>query len=291
MDVGFIGLGSMGLPMAANLVKAGHDVTVWARSKAACDAASAFGAKVAATANETFCGDAFISILSDDEAVRQIVMDSGMLPSGGSNTIHINMATVSAAFARELAAHQAKLGIPYVSAPVFGRMEAAAAGTLHIIAAGEQDAIAKVQPLFDVLGQRTWNLGDEPGKANVVKIGGNFMVACALEAISEAVMLNEAHGVDASDFIDIMTNAVFTAPAYKVYGEMIAQRRFEPASFKLALGLKDVRLALAAGDSKSVGLPFGSILRDHFLDALAHGDADKEWAAISDVARRRANLM
>ena len=291
MDVGFIGLGSMGLPMAANLARAGHSVTVWARSKSACDAAAAFGAKIAATANETFAGDVFISMLSDDETVRKIVMESGMLPSSGSNTIHINMATVSAAFARELAAHQAKLGIPYISAPVFGRMEAAAAGKLNIIAAGEQDAIAKVQPLFDVLGQRTWNLGDEPGKANVVKIGGNFMVACALEAISEAVMLNESHGVDASDFIDIMTNAVFTAPAYKVYGEMIAQRRFEPASFKLTLGLKDVRLALAAGDSKSVGLPFGSILRDHFLDALAHGDADKEWAAISDVARRRANLM
>lgn len=291
MHVGFLGLGSMGFPMAANLVKAGHSVTVWARSKTACDGAAAFGAKVAATANETFTGDAFISILSDDDAVRKVVMESGMLPSDGSTTIHINMATVSAAFARELAAHHVDRGIPYVSAPVFGRSQAAAAAKLNIVAAGDQDAIAKAQPLFDVLGQRTWNLGDDPSKANVVKIGGNFMLACAIEAISEAVALNEAHGVDPSDFIDIMTNAVFTAPAYQVYGEMIAQRRFAPASFKLALGLKDVRLALAAGDSKSVGLPFGSILRDHFLDALAHGDADKEWAAVSDVARRRANLI
>jgi 3-hydroxyisobutyrate dehydrogenase-like beta-hydroxyacid dehydrogenase len=290
MDVGFIGLGSMGLPMAANLVKAGHRVIVWARSKDACAAAAAFGATVSASAKETFAGDAFISILSDDDSVRRVVMESGMLPSGGANTVHINMATVSAAFAHEIAAHHAKLGISYISAPVFGRSEVAAAGKLNIIAAGDQKAITKVQPLFDAMGQRTWNLGDDPGRANVVKIGGNFMLACSLEAISEAVALNEAHGVKPADFIEIMTNTIFTAPSYKAYGDIIAQQRFEPASFKLTLGLKDVRLALAAGDSKNVALPFGSILRDNFLDALAHGDADKEWAAISNVARRRAKL-
>lgn len=290
MDVGFIGLGSMGLPMAANLVKAGHRVVVWARSKDACAAAAAFGATVAANAAETFAGDAFISILSDDDSVRKVVMESGMLPSGGARTVHINMATVSVAFAREIAAHHAKLGIPYISAPVFGRSDVAAAGKLNILAAGDQKAIAKVQPLFDAMGQRTWNLGDDPTRANVVKIGGNFMLACAIEAISEAVVLNEAHGVKPSDFIEIMTSTIFNVPAYKGYGEMIARRQFEPPTFKLPLGLKDVRLALAAGELENVALPFGSILRDNFLDALAHGDADKEWAAVSDVARRRAKL-
>jgi 3-hydroxyisobutyrate dehydrogenase-like beta-hydroxyacid dehydrogenase len=290
MDVGFIGLGSMGLPMAANLVKAGHRVTVWARSREACAAAAAFGAKVVENAKETFAGDVFISILSDDNSVRKVVMESGILPLGGSNTVHINMATVSVGFAREIATHHARLGIPYVSAPVFGRSEVAAAGKLNILAAGDQRAIAKAQPLFDAIGQRTWNLGDDPGRANVVKIGGNFMLACALEAISEAVALNEAHGVKPADFIEIITNTVFPTPSYKAYGEIIAQQRFEPVSFKLTLGLKDVHLALAAGESKSVPLPFGSILRDNFLDALAHGDADKEWAAVSNVARRRAML-
>lgn len=290
MDVGFIGLGSMGLPMASNLVKAGHRVIAWARSKEACAAAAAFGATVAANAKEAFAGDAFVSILSDDDSVRQVVMESGILPAGGANTVHVNMATVSVDFAREIAAHHAKLGIPYIYAPVFGRSEVAAAGKLNILAAGDQKAIAKVQPLFDAMGQRTWNLGSDPGMANVVKIGGNFMLACALEAISEAVALSEAHGVKPDDFIDIMTNTIFTAPSYKAYGEIIAQQRFEPASFKLTLGLKDVRLALAAGDSRNVALPFGSILRDNFLDALAHGDADKEWAAVSNVARRRAKL-
>lgn len=280
----------MGLPMAANLVKAGHRVVVWARSKDACAAAAAFGATVAADAAETFTGDAFISILSDDDSVRKVVMESGMLPSGGARTVHINMATVSVAFAREIAAHHAKLGIPYVSAPVFGRSDVAAAGKLNILAAGDQKAIAKVQPLFDAMGQRTWNLGDDPARANVVKIGGNFMLACAIEAISEAVVLNEAHGVKPSDFVEIMTSTIFNVPAYKGYGEMIARRKFEPPTFKLPLGLKDVRLALAAGELENVALPFGSILRDNFLDALAHGDADKEWAAVSDVARRRAKL-
>lgn len=290
MDVGFVGLGSMGLPMAANLVKAGHRVTVWARSEEAGAAAAAFGAAIAGTPEETFGRDAFISILSDDDAVRRVVLDSGILPAGGSKTVHVNMATVSAAFAREMAVHHAKRGIAYVSAPVFGRSEVAAAGKLNILAAGDQDAIAKVQPLFDAMGQRTWNLGDDPASANIVKIGGNFMLACAIEAISEAVALGEAHGVEAADFIEIMTNTIFPAPSYKVYGEIIAQRRFEPASFKLALGLKDVRLALAAGDARNVPLPFASILRDNFLDALAHGEGDQEWAAVSNVARRRAKL-
>jgi 3-hydroxyisobutyrate dehydrogenase-like beta-hydroxyacid dehydrogenase len=291
MDVGFIGLGSMGLPMTANLVEAGHRVTVWARSNDACAAAAAFGAKVVGSAKETFAGDAFISMLSDDDAVRKVVMESGMLPLGGTSTVHINMATVSVAFAREMAAQHAKLGIPYISAPVFGRAEVAAAGKLNILAAGDQNVIEKVQPLFDAMGQRTWNLGDEVGRANVVKIGGNFMLACALEAISEAVALSEAHGVPPADFIEIMTNTVFTAPSYKAYGDIIAQQRFEPVSFKLALGLKDLRLALAAGDAKNVALPFGSILRDNFLDAIAHGDGDREWAAVSNVVRRRAKLI
>jgi 3-hydroxyisobutyrate dehydrogenase-like beta-hydroxyacid dehydrogenase len=290
MDVGFIGLGGMGKAMAANLVKAGHRVRVWNRSPAPVKDLVALGAEAAATPRDLARSEVVITMLADDAAIRAVVLEGGLVEAAAPGLIHVNMATVSVAFAQELAALHRQRGIAYIAAPVFGRVEVAAAGKLNIVAAGDKAALARVEPLFTVLGQKVWPLGDVPERANVVKIAGNFMLASAIETMGEAGALVGGYGVSTAELLDILTNTLFAAPAYRIYGALIAEERYEPAGFKLTLGLKDVRLALAAGEAAHVPLPFASVLRDNLLDAIAGGDAERDWAALARVARRRAGL-
>jgi 3-hydroxyisobutyrate dehydrogenase-like beta-hydroxyacid dehydrogenase len=290
MDVGFLGLGAMGRAMAANLIAAGHRVRVWNRSRAAIDQLIAKGATAAATPQDAFAGDAVISMLADDAAAKSVVLDSGALNAATAGLVHVNMATISVPCAQALADAHRGHGIAYVAAPVFGRPDAAAAATLHIVAAGPPAAIDRVQPLFDVLGQKTWRVGDDAPRANVMKIAGNFLIACAIEAMSESAALAQAHGLAPRDLFDMLTSTLFSSPIYKNYSALIVDQRFEPAGFALRLGLKDTRLALAAGEDAHVTLPFASVLRDNFLDAIAHGDADRDWTAVAKVALRRAGL-
>ena len=288
MDVGFLGLGAMGRPMALNLIKAGHRVRVWNRSRGTADALIANGATAAATPHDAFGGEAAISMLADDAATRSVILDSGVLNAAPGGLVHVNMATISVSCSRALADAHRERGIAYVAAPVFGRPDAAAAASLHIVAAGPVAAIDRVQPLFDVLGQKTWRVGDDAPRANVMKIAGNFLIACAIEAMSESAALAHAHGLAPRDLFEMLTSTLFASPIYKNYSALIVDQRFEPAGFALRLGLKDTRLALAAGEDAQVPLPFGSVLRDNFLDAIAHGDAELDWTAVAKVALRRA---
>src|SRR3954454_9889487 len=180
--------------------------------------------------------------------------------------------------------------LQYVAAPVFGRPDVAEAHKLNIVAAGEPSAIEHVAPLFEAMGQKTWPLGREPYRANVVKLAGNFMLGCAIEAMAEACAMAQAHDVAPADVLGMLTNSLFSSPVYKGYGALIAEERYEPALFKLVLALKDVRLALAAGEDGRVPMPFASVLRDNLIEALAQGDGDKDFAALARVASRRANL-
>jgi 3-hydroxyisobutyrate dehydrogenase-like beta-hydroxyacid dehydrogenase len=289
MEIGFIGVGRMGSAMAKNLIKAGHRVRAWDTSAQALDALAADGAVIATGVRDAFRGDAVISMLPNDDAMRAVFLDGGVVESGTAR-VHVNMATASLEVARELAAHHAARGIAYVAATVWGRPDVAAAGKLSIVVAGDPAAIAKVAPLFDVIGQKTYNVGAEPSRANVAKIAGNLMVACAIEGIAEAAALVRGHGMSAPEVLDAIITSLFNVPVYRGYGEMIGKRQYEPAGFDLVLGLKDVRLALAAGEEVSVPLPFASVLRDAFLDAIANGDAEKDWSAIARVAARRAGL-
>jgi 3-hydroxyisobutyrate dehydrogenase-like beta-hydroxyacid dehydrogenase len=289
MDVGFIGLGAMGRGMAANLVKAGHRVRVWNRSPGPADELARAGAEVVAEPAAAF-GGAVFSMLADDQAVRQTVLEQGLLPRAPAGTVHVNLATVSVALAEELSAEHGRHGVEYVAAPVFGRPDAAAAGQLAIVAAGPAAALDRVQPLLDVLGRRTWRVGDRAAQANAVKIAGNFLIASAIESMAEAAVLVERHGVAPAALLDVMTSTLFSAPVYQNYGAQIVARRYEPAGFRLVLGLKDVRLALEAAEAGRAPMPFAGVLRDHFLEALAHGDGERDWAAVADVARRHAGL-
>jgi 3-hydroxyisobutyrate dehydrogenase-like beta-hydroxyacid dehydrogenase len=293
MDVGFVGLGHMGQAMVANLLKAGHTVRVWNRSRGAVDAAVALGAKAVDGVAEAFAGDAVMSMLADDAAVRAVVLDQGVLDQGvlaqaPSGLVHVNMATISVQLAQELAARHREHGIAYVAAPVFGRPDAAAAGMLNIAAAGDAAAIDRVQPLFDAIAKKTWRFGDDAPRANAVKLAGNFMIASVIESIGESTAMAAGYGVSPAALLELLTATLFNAPVYHTYGALIAQSRYDPPGFRLHLGLKDVRLALAAGEGVHTPMPFASVIRDGLLEAIAHGDGDLDWSALAKVSYRRA---
>ena len=286
MDIGFIGLGTMGSRVAENLVKAGNKVRVWNRQRAAVDALARLGAQPISTAREAFAGDAVFSMLADDNAVREVI--EPLLDGAPKGLVHVNMATISVALARELAARHRDHGLAYVAATVFGRPELAAAAKLTIVAAGDPIAIARVQPLLDVIGQRTWPMGVQPERANVVKLAGNLLLGAAVEAMAEASAMVSRYGIAPADFLKVLTSGVFASPAYQTYGAAIAQQRYDPPGFKLRLTLKDLRLALAAAEDASVPMPLADVVHESLLEAVAHGDGERDLAALAAVSMRRA---
>jgi 3-hydroxyisobutyrate dehydrogenase-like beta-hydroxyacid dehydrogenase len=290
MNVGFIGLGAMGSAMASNLLAAGHALTVWNRSEAPTEPLASLGAKVARSPERAVQGPVVHSMLANDQAVREVFLEGGVIDAMDRGTVHVNHATISVALARELAAEHARRGLGYVAAPVFGRPDMAAAAKLNIVVAGRVSVVEQVRPLLEVLGSRLWPVGEEAERANVVKLAGNFMLASAIESMAEASALTRAHGVSAADFLEIMTSTLFAAPAYQGYGKLIAEDRYAPPGFALPLGLKDVNLALAAGEAARVPLPFAGVLRDALIEALAGGGESLDWAALAQVAARRAHL-
>lgn len=231
-----------------------------------------------------------MTMLADDEADRAVLLEQGVLEAAAPGLIHVNLATISVDLARELARLEHEHGITYVAAPVFGRPEAARAAKLNVVVAGAADAIARVEALLAVIGERLWRIPGPPEHANVVKLAGNFMIASALETMGEASALVRAYGVSSGEFLNILTGSLFAAPVYQTYGRLIAAERYEPAAFTMALGLKDVRLALRAAAGAEVPMPFASVLQDHLLEALATGKAHQDWAALADIAARHAGL-
>lgn len=289
MNVGFLGLGAMGSGMALQLIKAGHQVHAWNRSPDKVKDLVGKGGKAAATPEEAFQADAVITMLADDDAIASVVLAKDLLAKAPRHAVHIVMATISVGFAKQLETIHAEKGIGYVAAPVMGRPDVAAGGELNILVAGKAEHLQKVQPLLDAMGKATWPVGEAPHKANVVKLGMNFLLASAIESMSEVIALARRNDIAGEKVVEILTNTLFAAPAYKVYGPAIIDGTFKPG-FKLPLGLKDIRLVLTAAEQSGSPMPFASLLRDNFIDAIAHGDSDKDWGAISKVALRRAGL-
>jgi 3-hydroxyisobutyrate dehydrogenase-like beta-hydroxyacid dehydrogenase len=291
MEIGVLGLGHMGSGMAKALLRAGHRVTVWNRSPEKAEALIALGAERANSPDDAFSGDVAISMLADDRAVRETILDSGVLNRAPrAEFVHLSASTISVQFALELEAAHARAGVDFLSTPVFGRPNVAEAGQLNVLAAGPAALIEQVRPALDAIGKAVWPVGDAPHKANVVKLSGNFALACAIETLGEVFALARRWDVDPGKVAEVLTGTLFDAPAYKVYAPLILEENFEPAGFQLKLGLKDVREALKAGEAKAVPLPFGSVLRDAFLEAIAHGYGDKDWAALGAVPSRRAGI-
>jgi 3-hydroxyisobutyrate dehydrogenase-like beta-hydroxyacid dehydrogenase len=288
MEIGFLGLGHMGSGIAANLQAKAHRLKVWNRSPAPAQALARQGAEVVDHPSGAFDAEVVFCMLASDEVIEQVVLGSDALDRARGGLVFVNLATVSVAFAQRLTAMMAERSLGYVAAPVLGRPDVAAAGALNVLCAGAPEAVERVRPLLEAFAKAVWPLGDEPFRANVVKLACNFALAGMIETLGETAALAKAYGVEPADLYAVMTGTLFAAPAYKTYSEIIAGAKFSPAAFKLPLGLKDVRLALAAGESEHVPLPLASLLRDHFIEAIAHGDQDKDWAALAEGAFRRS---
>jgi 3-hydroxyisobutyrate dehydrogenase-like beta-hydroxyacid dehydrogenase len=289
MKVGFIGLGHMGSGMADNLLKAGHQVTVYNRTLAKVEPLVAQGAKAAATVADACRGDAIVTMLANDEAVASVTLGEGGIIAGlPKGAIHISTSTISVALSEALAKAHGDVGQCFVAAPVFGRPELAALGQLFVVAAGAPAAIEAAQPIFGAIGQRTFVVSETPKTANLVKLSGNFLIATVIESLGEAMALVHKGGVDQHRYLDILTSTLFGAPVYKTYGALIADRKFEPAGFAAPLAQKDIRLALAAAEDLRVPLPIANLLRDRFLTLLAHGGEKLDWSAIGQLAAKDA---
>ena len=285
MRIGVIGLGNMGAGIAANLIKAGHDVTVYNRSRPKVDALAAQGARPADNVADACSGDAVLTMLANDDAVAGVAFgDEGIIASAGPDTVHISSSTISVGLSKRLTEAHAAAGRGFVAAPVFGRPEAAAAAALFVVAAGPTDTVNALTPVFDAIGQRTFVVSEDPSAANLVKLSGNFLIGSVIESLGEAMALVVKGGVDRHQYLDILTSTLFSAPVYKTYGGLIANEQFEPAGFAAPLGHKDIGLVLSAAEELRVPLPIASLLRDRFLRLLAEGGEQLDWSAISSLA-------
>ncbi len=273
MNVGFIGLGQMGREMAARLVDAGHDLTVWNRTSSASKRFEG-RAKIASAPREAADADVVITMLADDAAVDAVWLKGGLKAKG----VHLNMATVSLAMTRQLA----RLQENYVAAPVFGRPSAAAKGELDVIAAGPEQALERCQPLLKAMARQVFVVGAEPEQASAVKIARNFLLATVIESLGEAMALATKSHVSPETFLNILTSTSLGAPVYKNYGRQMVERSFEPAQFSMELGLKDVELTLSAAREKGVSMPSAELIRRHLLEAIERGNGHKDWTALAE---------
>jgi 3-hydroxyisobutyrate dehydrogenase-like beta-hydroxyacid dehydrogenase len=232
-----------------------------------------------------------ITMLADDHAVEAVVFGpDGVVAALRPNSTHISMSTISVALSDRLSEAHKLAGQRYVAAPVFGRPEAAAAAKLFIVAAGADEDIQRCQPLFDAVGQKTFNIGEKQSSANVVKLSGNFLITSVIESLGEAFALIRKSGIDQYRYLEILTSTLFSAPVYKTYGALIADEKYEPAGFKMSLGLKDIRLALAAAEAQAVPMPVASLVHDHFVSGVAQGQGDSDWSALARLAAKNAGL-
>jgi 3-hydroxyisobutyrate dehydrogenase-like beta-hydroxyacid dehydrogenase len=275
--------------MAGRLIQAGHEVTVYNRTRAKAEALAAEGAKVAGSIAEACGGEAVITMLANDEAVESVVFgQGGILSSLAKGAVHISSSTISVALSDRLAKAHREAGQRFVAATVLGRPDAAAAGKLFVIAAGAPDALAEAAPLLDAVGQSTTRFGDTPSAANLVKLATNFLTASVIESLGEAMALMGKANIDRQHFLEFLTSGNFNAAVYRIFGELIIAESTPPAGFAAPLAFKDIRLALESGEKLGVPMPFASVLHDRFVELIANGGEQMDWSAIGKMASRDA---
>lgn len=283
MKIAFLGLGMMGSGIAANLLRAGHQLTVWNRSPEKAEALAAAGATRATTPREAAEGaDVAFTMVADDDALMGVLEGpDGLFAGLPKGAIHVSQSTISVAAADRIAALHADRGQHFVSAPVFGRPAVAEAGQLWIVTAGPATALETCAPLFETIGRAVFPVGDTPSAANLVKLCGNFMILATTEAMGEAMSLSERGGVPRTKLLEVLQGTLFDAPIYKIYGPLVAERKWRPAGFSAPLGLKDMRLTGEAADTVGASLPILQIIKDHLADAIVREGTDVDVAALA----------
>lgn len=293
MKVGFVGLGNMGLAMAKNLIKAGHELAVYNRTRAKAESLRGQGARVAESPREAARGaEVVFTMLADDHAVEEVCFgDSGLLAGLDKGAIHVSSSTISVALSDRLAEAHSRAGQGYVSSPVFGRPDAAEAKQLWVLAAGAKADVERCRPLLEAVGRGLSVLGEKASAANVVKLAGNFIIASMLETLGESFALTRKAGIEPKVFLEVFQSVFAKSPIFERYATLIATEQYHPpGGFGLPLGLKDVGLVLQAAGSTQVPMPLASLLRDHFTEGMARGMAELDWTAVARLAAQRAGL-
>lgn len=291
MDIGLIGLGRMGTGIAKSVLRAGHRLTVYNRTREKAEALRSAGAAVAGRLADACQGEAVLTMLVDDRALEAVTFEEqGLQASLAKGGIHVSLSTISVALAERLGETHARAGQGFVSAPVFGRPEAAEAGKLAVVAAGPEELLRKCKPLFEAMGPKLMIAGAQAPLANAVKLAGNFLIGSMLESLAEATAFARKSGANAQALLDFLTSTLFDAPVYRTYGALIVSGKHEQVGFAAPLGLKDVRLVLEAAAAKSVPMPIASVVRDRLLTAIARGNADKDWSVLGRIAAEDAGL-
>lgn len=282
----------MGSGIAANLLKSGHTLTVYNRTRSRAEPLQSLGATVVNNPGEAAAGaEVIFTMLADDRAVEAVVFEKGnILESLPSEAIHVSLSTISVALSARLAAAHQEKKQHYVAAPVFGRPDSAAAAKLFVVAAGRPEPVARCRDLFKAIGQRTFEIGEQPTAANLFKLCGNFLITSVIESLAESFALVRKSGFDQDKFLEVMTESLFTAPVYKTYGNILSKEKFDPPGFKLPLGLKDNRLVLAAAEEKAVPMPIATLVGNNFLTAIAQGLGESDWSAVARVTFKNAGL-
>jgi 3-hydroxyisobutyrate dehydrogenase-like beta-hydroxyacid dehydrogenase len=292
MRIGFLGLGQMGAAIAQHLVGKGHDLAVWNRSADKARPFAERGAAVAASPRDAAArSDVVFTMLADDAALKAVVMGKDGLAAGlAKNAVHVSLSTIAVATGDELADLHAHNGQRFISAPVFGRPDVAAAGALSIVVGGDPACLDELRPVFALFGKRVFHIGARPSSANLVKLCGNFAILSAVETMGEAMALAEKGGVPKAKVLEVMTGTLFDAPVYRNYGAMLVEDRYRPAGFAAPLGLKDMRLVGQAAETNRVAMPFLSVLRDHLLETIAKEGEDIDWAAIGLTIAKNSGI-
>jgi 3-hydroxyisobutyrate dehydrogenase-like beta-hydroxyacid dehydrogenase len=292
MRIGFIGLGNMGAAIAANLIRARHDVAIWNRTAGKAQHLVDAGASVVESPKAAAVDrDVVFTMLADDAALEEVVTgDTGLAAGLRAGALHVSMSTIAVATADRLAASHGTRGQHFLCAPFFGLPQAAAAAKLFVVAAGDPADLATASPLFGVISQRVFYLGETPSSASLVKLCGNFMILSAIEALGEAMALAEKGGVTKRQLLEVLTESLFDSPVYRTYGAILVDARFKPAGFAAPLGLKDMRLAGQSADTLRVPMPLLSLLRDHLLQTIAQEGEDVDWSAIAHVIQKNAGF-
>ena len=292
MKIGFIGLGQMGAAIAANLVRARHEVCVWNRSAAKARGLVDAGALLAASP-KTAAGDrdVVITMLADDAALDAVLLGSeGLLEGLRPGALHVSMSTIAVATADRIAALHTARAQHFLSAPVFGRPDAAAAAKLFVVAAGAAPDFQTASPLFTSIGQRVFYVGEKPSAANLLKLCGNFMILSAIEAMGEAMTLAQKGGIAKKQLLEVLTGTLFDSAVYRNYGAVLVEERFKPAGFAAPLGLKDMRQVAQSAEALRVPMPVLNVLRDHLLQTIDAEGEDVDWSGIGLTIARNGGL-
>ncbi len=292
MKVGFIGIGRMGRGIAGRILTGEHDLVVYNRTPGRTDELAQEGARVAASVAEACEGrEVVVTMVADDAALQEVALgEGGIRDSLAEGAIHMTMGTHGVGTVQGLTAAHSEAGQVMLAAHAVGRPDVAAAGQIGIIVGGPPEAVGRLAPLFEVIGRRTFEAGPEPASATAVKLANNFLLGCAIEVMGEAFSLARKYDVDPQVLYELMTEGLFSAPAYKVYGKIIVDEAYDQVGFSTDLGLKDANLILAAANLVSLPLPSANAWRDRLLGAVAHGDGDKDWAVVARVQARAGGL-